>query len=106
LKSQNSIIHPKCAGDDSANGRRGADRSRLRNMPPLSEDLKESISAYIKAWHMMSGVYAGVSFVLRLTLITRSALVAAKVGAGKISMIGGPLRSAFMSLRGQVWRRG
>jgi len=49
----------------------------------MSEDLKESISEYIKAWHMMSGVYAVVSFVLRFTLIIGSALVAAKVGAGK-----------------------
>ena len=53
-------------------------------MPPMSEDLKKIISAYIESWRTMSRFYAGVSIVLRGTLIVGSALVAAKVGADKL----------------------
>ena len=52
-------------------------------MPPMSEDLKKSVSEYIKAWRSMSHFYACVSIALRGTLIITSALVAAKVGSGK-----------------------
>jgi hypothetical protein len=51
-------------------------------MPPMNDDLKRSVSAYIKAWHYMGGVYAVISLVLRVTLIVGSALVAAKVATG------------------------
>ena len=50
----------------------------------MSEDMKTSIAAYIRAWGTMSRVYAGISIVLRGTLIIASALVAAKLGRGKL----------------------
>jgi hypothetical protein len=53
-------------------------------MPPMNEDLKTIIPTYIRAWRRMSRVYAGISIVLRGTLIIASALVAAKLGSGRI----------------------
>lgn len=48
----------------------------------MTEDLKLVASQYIHSWRNMSRVYAGISIVLRGSLIIGSALVAAKLGTG------------------------
>jgi hypothetical protein len=62
-------------------------------MPPLSQDLKTIIPRYIRAWRRMSRVYAGISIVLRGTLIVASALVAAHLGGGRF--LGGTSTAAL-----------
>jgi hypothetical protein len=49
-------------------------------MPPMSDDLKLVIAAYISKWRSMSRFYASISLLLSGTLIIASALVAAKLG--------------------------
>jgi hypothetical protein len=53
-------------------------------MPPMAEDLKSQVSAYISSWRGMSRLYAWISVLLRGSLIVTSALVAAKLGSGKL----------------------